>query len=146
MLADGRGLFLLIRRSSTTWLVRRRHLGRMRVTTLGRYPELPLAAARATAAALATQTPGSTETARELVEEFKTGIRDSRRDPEQVDGCLDRGLPAGFLAQRVAAVTRADVVVMLNDYKRQAPVKPSLAALIAAPPTPTEASSSRCSA
>jgi integrase len=118
LLADDRGLFLRVRKSSKTWVVRRRHLGRMRVTTLGDYPELSIKDARARAARLAARTPGSTKTVAELVEEFKVAIRATHRDPDQVDGYLRRGIPAGWAAQRVAQVTRSDVVALLKDYRR----------------------------
>ncbi|MPZ33199.1 MAG: DUF4102 domain-containing protein, partial [Rhodospirillales bacterium] len=50
LVADGNGLCIRIRtgegKITRTWQFRRRELGRLTVTTLGTYPELPLLEAR----------------------------------------------------------------------------------------------------
>ena len=42
LLSVGDGLCLNVRRSSKTWVTRRRIGGQMRVHTLGRYPDMPV--------------------------------------------------------------------------------------------------------
>ena len=50
-LNDGNGLYLYVRKASKRWIIRRKRDGKMRVTSLGQYPDIGLKAARNTAAA-----------------------------------------------------------------------------------------------
>jgi hypothetical protein len=115
-LSDGNGLFLFIRKSSKRWIIRRKRGGKMHVTSLGKYPDVRLKAARNTAAATDTKRHPSTVTVAELVDEYRAIIVCDNKRPHMTTGYLDRGLSPALLKMRVADVARTDLVAAIKDY------------------------------
>lgn len=115
-LNDGNGLYLYVRKASKRWIIRRKRDGRMRVTSLGPYPDVGLKEARNTAAATDTKRHPSTVTVTELADEYRAIINRDNKRPHLTTGYLDRGLPDSLLKRRVVDVARTDLVAAIKNY------------------------------
>lgn len=118
LLSAGDGLFLNVRRTSKTWVIRRRRRGRMAVTTVGPYPDITVkeARAKATAAALADAPDGVTVAA--LAAEYQTWTETAHKRPELFAGYARRAIVPELGARKVADVTPAQVAALVKDYGR----------------------------
>ncbi|MCB1789721.1 MAG: tyrosine-type recombinase/integrase [Gammaproteobacteria bacterium] len=115
-LNDGNGLYLYVRKASKRWIIRRKRSGRMRVTSLGKYPDIGIKEARSTAAVTDKKRHPSAVLVSELVEEYRAIVERDNKRPHLTTGYLSRGLPATLLKTRVADVARTDLVVAIKDY------------------------------
>jgi len=115
-LNDGNGLYLKIRKASKTWIIRRKREGKMRVTTLGNYPDIPLKEARNNAATSDKKRHPSSVTVGELADEYRAIIERDNKRPALTTGYLDRGLPQSLKKMRVADVVRTDLVLAIKEY------------------------------
>lgn len=116
LLNDGNGLYLNVRRSSKTWIIRRRRDGKMRVTTVGKYPDIGLKAARTKAIETDRKRHPSTVTVAELADEYREIINRDNKRPKTTLAYLDRGLPPSLLNARVADVLRTELVDTIKAY------------------------------
>lgn len=115
-LNDGNGLYLYVRKASKRWIIRRKRDGKMRVTSLGAYPDVGLKAARNTAAATDTKRHPSAVTVAKLADEYRAIIDRDNKRPHLTTGYLDRALSPALLKMRVADVVRTDLVAAIKDY------------------------------
>lgn len=118
LVSAGDGLYLNVRRSSKTWIVRRTLKGKMRVRTLGNYPELTVKEARAQALADALEKSPQLETVEQLAERFYgDAVEREHRRPELVRGYLDRAVIPGLGARRVAELSPSDIAAVIQAYR-----------------------------
>jgi integrase len=115
-LNDGNGLYLYVRKASKRWIIRRKRNGKMRVTSLGAYPDIGLKKARNAAAASDTKRHPSQTTVAELADEYRAVIERDNKRPHLTTGYLDRGLSPALLKMRVPDVVRTDLVTAIKDY------------------------------
>lgn len=115
-LNDGNGLYLKIRKSSKTWIIRRKREGQMRVATVGTYPDVTLKAARNKAATTDRKRHPSSVTVGELADEYRAVIERDNKRPHLTTGYLDRGLSSALQKMRVADVVRTDLVMAIKEY------------------------------
>jgi len=131
---DGQGLWLRVRTSgSKVFVLRKAHGGRLRVTTLGDWPDYPLVEARARAAAEASLTrarrrgeapPPSalSGTVAQLAGEFYDArIKPKYRRTASARVYRDR-LIAELGTTKLRAVTHAQLARILKTYAKEAPV------------------------
>lgn len=115
-LNDGNGLYLNVRRSSKTWIIRRKRDGRMRVTTVGKYPDIGLKAARKKAVETDRKRHPSAVTVAQLADEYREIINRDNKRPKMTTAYLDRGLPSSLLKTRVSDVLRTELVDIIKAY------------------------------
>lgn len=121
-LGDGHGLYLLLRKSSKTWIVRRRHNGKNQITTLGKWPSLPLKKARAQATSMATQTATSAVTMVTLVDKYmREVIEPTHKRVDLVQGYMKRAVLPELGSRKVEDVTRAELVSLVQAYAKRGP-------------------------
>ena len=120
LVSVGDGLYLNIRRSSKTWITRRTVQGKLRVRTLGRYPDLSVKEARAqTLAELLAEVP-SNLTVAELAERYFTDVvKAEHRRPELTRGYLDRAVIPELGARRVVELTPLEVAGVIRRYRER---------------------------
>lgn len=117
LLGGGDGLFLNIRRSSKTWLIRRTVQGKTTVRTIGKYPTMSAKAARAFALAESLKRNPSNITLGELAEDYYTAIASEHRRPEQIRGYLDRAILPELGTRRVIDIAAIDVASVIKRYR-----------------------------
>ncbi|MBP25651.1 integrase arm-type DNA-binding domain-containing protein, partial [Methylophaga sp.] len=110
-------LILQVRRSSKTWLVRRRIDGKASITTIGKYPAISLKKARVEATKITMAVNVSVFTVAQLVEKYMNEVANKKhKRPELVQGYMDRAVIPKIGAQKVRDVTRVQLVGMIQDY------------------------------
>ena len=100
LVADGNGLYIRIRagewkngRITRTWQFRRRGGGKLAVTTLGNYPDLPLLEARRQALELATKGASYSPIVEVAAEQWLSErIDHTHRAPHLIHGFVQRGI------------------------------------------------------
>ncbi len=115
-LNDGNGLYLNVRRSSKTWIIRRKRDGKMRVTTLGKYPDVGLKTARKKTIETDRKRHPSAVTVAQLADEYREIINRDNKRPKTTLAYLDRGLPSSLLKTRVSDVLRTELVDTIKAY------------------------------
>jgi integrase len=122
LVSAGDGLFLNVRRSSKTWVTRRRINGKMRVHTLGTYPDMKAKEARALALQEALQAAPSNRTVRDLAEDwFSRVVSAEQKRPELARGYLDRAVLPDLGARRVVELTPAEIAASIGAYRDRGP-------------------------
>lgn len=122
LLAVGDSLYLNVRRSSKTWIIRRATQGKMMVRTIGKYPEMSVRAARACALAALLKENPSNLTVGELAERYFTEVvEEEQRRPELVRGYLDRAILPELGARRVIELTSLHIASMIQRYRVRGP-------------------------
>ena len=120
-----------------SWVVMYRHAGVKRRLTLGTYPALPLASAREKAAdalrsvahgadpAASKKADRKAETFAELAEEYmERHAKPKKRSWRKDDAAIQRDLKPHFGRVKASAVTRRDVLKLLDDIReRGAPIQ-----------------------
>lgn len=120
LLGAGDGLYLNIRRSSKTWIIRRASQGKMLVRTIGHYPEMSARAARAFALAESLKQNPSNLTVAEMAENyFRDAVESEHRRPELVRGYLDRAILPELGCRRVIEITPIDVAAVIQHYRQR---------------------------
>lgn len=118
LVSAGDGLYLNVRRSSKTWVTRRRIGGQMRVHTLGRYPDLAVKEARALALAEIVERVPSNKTVEVLAAEYVADVVDKEhRRPELFNGYVARAILPALGPRRVVEITPSDVAAVIRDYR-----------------------------
>ncbi len=115
-IALGDGLYLNIRKSSKTYIVRKTVNGRASVITLGKSPDLSLKLARIKALKLSTVFDVSSTTVSELIGKYWTEIVEpTSKVPKQVRGYLDQ-IESQFGNKKVMDIKRPDLVAFIQFY------------------------------
>lgn len=110
-------LILQVRRSSKTWLVRRRIDGKASITTIGKHPELSLKKARVEATKITMASTVSVFTVEQLVTKYMDEVAHRKhKRPELAQGYMDRAVIPTIGTQKVRDVTRAQLVRLIQDY------------------------------
>lgn len=119
-LSIGECLFLQVRRSSKTWLVRRRIDGKTSVTTIGKYPDLSLKKARVEATKITMASTVSVFTVEQLVKKYMDEVAHRKhKRPDLAQGYMDRAVIPTIGTQKVRDVTRAELVVLIQNYSKR---------------------------
>lgn len=118
LVSAGDGLYLNVRRSSKTWIIRRTIKGKLRVRTLGRHPALSVKEARALALADALDKAPNMMTLGDLAERYFTEVVEvEQRRPELFRGYLDRAVIPALGPRRVVELTPSDVAAVVQNYR-----------------------------
>lgn len=119
-LTIGDCLLLQVRKSSKTWLVRRRINGKTSITTIGKHPELSLKKARIEASKLTTSISISIFTVEQLVNKYMTEVVNTKhKRPELAQGYMDRAVLPTIGSRKVRDITRADLVSLIQEYSKR---------------------------
>jgi integrase len=122
--ADSNGVYLRVAVSgSKTFLYRSRSGGVARWVTLGVYPTLTLADARAKAVALSTGMLPSHITVRTVYDEWILHIRKTYKSPLQVEQRMATHFLPKFESQKTSSVTRAQLSSLLTELAATSPVQ-----------------------
>ncbi|MEA3276003.1 MAG: tyrosine-type recombinase/integrase [Pseudomonadota bacterium] len=118
LISVGDGLFLNLRKSSKTWIIRRRHNGKMQVATLGKHPTVSAKQARAEALARALQDVPSNMTVEELSKKYYEEVVEAEhKRPELARGYIDRAIVPGMGNRRVVEISPVEVAKVIHDYR-----------------------------
>jgi len=116
----GNCLILQLRRTSKTWLVRRRIGGKTSITTIGKHPEISLKKARLEATKITTAQTFSVLTIEELVSKYmKEVVEPKHKRPELAQGYMNRAVLPAFGSQKVRDITRAQCVELIQNYSKR---------------------------
>jgi len=119
ILNDGNGLYLNIRRSSKTFIVRKRRKGRMFVTTLGKWDEVSLKQARLKAAEMALEGTASEATVKSLVKKYQAEVIEANhKRPDFADGYWRRAVLPSLGSKRVADVRPFEISNLIQTYAK----------------------------
>ena len=120
LLADGNGLYVRIRtgqNTSRTWQFRRKAAGRLKITTLGTYPELSLLEARRQAIDLATKREVHSPTLAEAVDRWlREQVDPVHKKPELIHGYVTRAILPAFGDRRVRDIRPAEIANAVREY------------------------------
>ncbi|MCU7866653.1 MAG: integrase family protein [Candidatus Thiodiazotropha sp. (ex Lucinoma borealis)] len=118
-IGDGDGLYILLRRSSKTWIIRKRHKGKNTITTLGKWPTLSVREARAKAIQINFDADPSNIKVGTLVDKYlKEIVEIKHKRPELAVGYMNRGVLPELEHRKVKDVTRAKLVNLIQDYTK----------------------------
>lgn len=122
LIADGNGLYIRVRGTgadvSRTWQVRRKEKGKVSITTLGTYPDLPLADARLRAAELRIKRKLRNDTVEELATQWLAERVDhTHRKADQVRGYVDRAIIPALGDRRVRSIEPSDIAGIIREYR-----------------------------
>lgn len=113
------GLYLNIRRSSKTYIIRKTTNGKQHVITLGKSPVLSLREARLEAAKYVLENAVSNVTVSRLIEQYKKDVVDpGSKVPKQVYGYLNH-VNARFGRQKVLDVEKLSLVTFIKEYSAE---------------------------
>lgn len=124
LVADGNGLYIRIRvgegKIARTWQFRRRELGRLTVTTLGTYPELPLLEARQQALELATKGRSFSPTVDVAAEQWLSErIDHTHRKAALIRGYVERAIIPTLGSRRVRDIEPSEIATVVRNYRDQ---------------------------
>jgi integrase len=121
-ISAGDRLYLLVRKRSKTWIIRRQGKTGTTVRTLGKFPEMSAKQARALAIEDALRRSPSQKTVEALAEEFyvEVALKEYRR-PEFIRGYLDRAIVPRLGSRRVAELTPLDIAAVIQGYRARGP-------------------------
>ncbi|MES9844143.1 MAG: integrase family protein [Candidatus Sedimenticola sp. 6PFRAG5] len=112
------GLYLNIRRSSKTYIIRKMTQGKNQVITLGKSPDITLRAARLRAAEYFTTRDVSNVTIKTLTEKyFEEVVSPTSKVPRQVQGYLNH-IDERFGSKKIIDVSTANCVKFIQHYSR----------------------------
>lgn len=118
-LADRDGLYLQVRRSSKTWIIRSRKGGRTSITTVGKIGIVSLKEARVEAANQKNQNT-HTVTVETLVEKYMAEVVEkNHKRPELAQGYMARCVIPKIGPRKVRDIEKADLVVLIQDYAKR---------------------------
>jgi len=122
LVADTHGLYIRIRAGergeiSRTWQFRRKESGKLSITTLGTYPELPLLEARRQAIELATKRETFSPTVAEAVERWlREQVDPVHKKPGLIHGYVDRAILPAFGDRRIRDIQPSEVTAAVRKY------------------------------
>lgn len=115
----GPGLYIQVRRSSKSYIIRKTTNGKQHVITLGKSPMMSLRQARFEAAQYALQNAVSSVTVKRLIEQYTKDVVDpTSKVPKQVYGYL-KHIKKQFGRQKVIDVERFDLVNFIQQYSSE---------------------------
>ncbi len=125
--ADGNGLYVRVRAGegknrqiTRTWQFRRRVGGKLTVTTLGTYPDLPLLEARQQALELATKGTSYSPTVEVAAEQWLSErIDHTHRRAELIRGYVERGIIPALGSRRVRDIEPLEIATVVREYRDQ---------------------------
>ena len=125
LVADGNGLYVRIRvgegKIARTWQFRRREGGRLSITTLGSYPDLPILEARQQALELATKRTSYSPTVEVAAEQWLAErVEPTHRRAELMRGYVDRAIVPALGSRRVRDVEPSEIAAVVRDYRDRA--------------------------
>jgi integrase len=125
LVADGNGLYIRIRagegKITCTWQFRRREGGNLSITTLGKYPELPLLEARQQALELATKGQSYSPTVAVAAKQWLSECIDhTHAHPELIRGYVERGVLPVLGNRRVRDIQPSEIAAVVRAYRDQA--------------------------
>lgn len=119
-IGDGNGLYLLLRRSSKTWIIRKRHKGKNTITSVGKWPATSARQARVIAAQKALDDDPANVKVSHLVDKYLAEVVEkNHKRPELATGYMDRAVLPEFEHAKVQEVTRAQLVSLIQDYSKK---------------------------
>lgn len=127
LVADRDGLYVRIRagegkkkRITRTWQFRRKVGGKLAVTTLGTYPDLPLLEARQQALELATKGTSYSPTIEVAADQWLSErIDHTHRRAELIRGYVDRGILPSLAKRRVRDIEPSEIATVVRNYRDQ---------------------------
>ena len=113
-------LIMQVRKSSKTWLVRRRVDGKASITTIGKHPDMTLKRARVESTKITTAATISAVTVEQLVIKYMDEVAHKKhKRPELAQGYMDRAVIPPIGTQKVRDVTRAQLVAIIQNYAKR---------------------------
>jgi integrase len=124
LVADGNGLYIRIRagegKITRTWQFRRRAGGKLTVTTLGTYPDLPLLEARQQALELATKGRSYSPTVDVAAEQWLSErIDHTHRKAQLIRGYVERAIIPALGSRRVRDIEPSEIATVVRNYRAQ---------------------------
>ena len=122
LVADGNGLYIRIRagegKTTRTWQLRRKKVGRLEVVTLGTYPNLPIKDARLKAAELATKRTSISPTVEAAAERwFAEQVDHIHRRADLMRGYIDRAIIPALGDRRIRDVAPSEIAEVVRGYR-----------------------------
>lgn len=121
-ISAGDRLYLLVRKKSKTWIIRRQGGGKTTTRTLGKWPEMSVRQARALAIEDTLKRSPAQKTVEALVEEFydEVVVKEHRR-PEFMRGYIDRAIIPKLGPRRVVDLSPQDIAAVIQEYRQRGP-------------------------
>jgi integrase len=124
LVADGNGLYIRIRagegKITRTWQFRRRESGKLAVSTLGTYPEVPLLEARQQALELATKGRSYSPTVDVAAEQWLSErIDHTHRKAGLIRGYVERAIIPTLGKRRVRDIEPSEIATVVRNYRDQ---------------------------
>lgn len=117
----GDGLYLRVRESSKVWIYRTRNDGKLKVVTIGKFPDISPTEAKREALELAKQSNAITANVKTLVEAYYAGmVATKHKHPEQAKHYLDL-IVAQFGNSTIRSVKRLELTTWLRAYSKGRP-------------------------
>ena len=117
----GDGLYLRVRSSSKVWIYRTRNDGKLKVVTIGKFPDISPTEAKREALELAMQSSAITAKVKTLVEAYYDGmVATKHKHPEQAKRYLDL-IVAQFGNSTIRSVKRLELTTWLRTYSKGRP-------------------------
>jgi integrase len=122
LVADGNGLYIRVRagegKVTRTWQFRRREGGKVTVTTLGTYPQLPILEARQKALELATKGKSYSPTVELAAEQWLSErIDHTHRKAGLIRGYVERAVIPALGSRRVRDIEPSEIATVVRDYR-----------------------------
>lgn len=113
------GLYLNVRKSSKTYIIRKKYSGKMHVVTLGKSPALSLREAKAKAAEYALSRDVNSVTVEALINDYKKDVVDPHsKVPRQVYGYLNH-IEECLGRKKVSDIERFELVRFIKEYSAE---------------------------
>lgn len=113
------GLFLNVRKSSKTYIIRKKQNGKMHVVTLGKSPALSLREAKAKAAEYVISRDVNSVTVKTLIKDYKKDVVDPHsKVPKQVYGYL-ANIEERLGRKKVTDIERYELVRFIKEYSAE---------------------------
>ncbi len=125
LVADGNGLYIRVRVGegtiTRTWQFRRREGDKLTVTTLGKYPGLPVLEARQQALELATRGKSYSPIVEVAAEQWLSErIEHTHRKAELIRGYVERAILPALGRRRIRDIEPSEIAIVIRDYRDRA--------------------------
>ena len=121
-ISDGQGLYLNLRKTSKTWIIRKSFRGQNQIITLGKWPALSCRAARLEAARLIMETDISSATVETLVDKYvKEVVRVEHKRPHFSEAYFNNGVIPFIGNKKIRDIRRTDLVGLVQAYVKRGP-------------------------
>ena len=114
---DGNGLYLRVRSTTKTWIIRRAVNGKTTVKTIGRYPAISLADARVEAAIHRPEAEKRAITVQDLARRYcRIYVDGTLKRPELFTGYLRRAIYPAIGSKQIGKVDTFELATMVEHY------------------------------